>query len=376
MKNSIVILLSFCITSLKAQEIPSFTVSKDRQFHYLTHRKAEALKGDFPFSLYVYKSKKKQCAKNSFQIINEFNKIIKDSLFLKQLDWLQSSVEDSILSKDLYVVLDDFGENPHFLSFYVHQVLKKPIDLISIDCLTRSQPYWSTYLIHELTHYILRKKNLPSWFEEGLAQTIEINLQGSRPLLSINRLKESHKIPDFFIEPKPFKDPLSYGMSFLFVNYLKNHFGGEALLKEMIRSSYSKNFLKETITSIANKDSLNLSSEVKEKFTPLGILRHFAAAFAIGNSKKEFFDIQYWKGFSWSINFPKRKEMIQPMGFRIYSGTRRPFSVNSELEYYQVFHSFEQYQFLPGIERRNRDPLFYLILNPTLKPLPVGGAEF
>ncbi len=362
----------------RAEDIPSYRYNDDRNYFVKTVRSASRLDGTYPFRVYLYDGALKKCdSKKTIKTWFDsafFSKTMEDALSEIHIDYTK------ILSqKKIIVALDAFPEKHSFSSFYINDSSLK-IRMVSFDCQINSLKEWRALLIHELVHALLEDFLLPSWFEEGVAQILENDVGGKRPQQSVEKLHMSSKIPHLLEKSRPLQSSESYGLSFLFVNFIFHHWKGWELfpsILEIAQNGVKTNCPENDFLSMITcdlKNSLEIESIdlfTREKFTQNGIIRFFAAAFAAQSSKKSLLKIPYWKRMKKIPDFISTQEKLLPGDFRVFSGRIRPKLLDTRLEFYQIFTRDKKIQILKGSKPINLKPTLYLIINTTSKEIRI-----
>lgn len=289
----------FATPGFAATEILRPVFTKERQFLVQEAQPAEEIVlSETNIKVLIFKKAQSSCGISTANLQRKMQEMLSPSSSLwKKLDPLFPNSFRMVESQRLQILIDnfsDFGsENPIFASYF----LRRPLEVIGLDCSARAQAYWLPSLAHEITHALLADRNVESWFEEGLAQLIETQAGGQQPELTLNSLAaKAPAVLSVREQRRPLPDRQSYAMSFLFTNYLHAAFGGWAVLREMITSAQSQSSLDGLIAQAAPVVPRGTLLG-PDKMTRAGLLRYFYMSLVMNNSEDKRYKIPGWEGF-------------------------------------------------------------------------------
>jgi hypothetical protein len=153
------------------------------------------------------------------------------------------------------------------------------------------------------------------------AQMVEVNSGGHLPFQSLGRLANAAHLPRFSDESRPLSEAQTYGLVYLFGEYLRSIGGWEliqAFLGYRTRTECESNSFLGSATCRAQAwlKSRDGQWDFAEKMTPQGLLRHFAAAVTLNHPAYRYYRIPLWSGF---LSPPERLEKtlrLAPGDFR------------------------------------------------------------
>jgi hypothetical protein len=222
----------------------------------------------------------------------------------------------------IVIAIDSFGRGRHsFASFAIPDFPEQGEFYIALDCHPISRDYWRHSLAHELTHALNWGRGIPSWADEMAAQMVEVNSGGHLPFQSLGRLANAAQLPRFSDESRPLSEAQTYGLVYLFGEYLRSIGGWEliqAFLGYRTRTECESNSFLGSATCRAQAwlKSRDGQWDFAEKMTPQGLLRHFAAAVTLNHPAYRYYRIPLWSGF---LSPPERLEKtlrLAPGDFR------------------------------------------------------------
>jgi len=229
-----------------------------------------------------------------------------DSALLRELDLLIPGAFHKLKSANLHILIDDTKKrDSRHSAYFLGDYPKKNENAIILGCDLVSQSYWEKSLAHELVHLFLKQHKVPIWLNEGLAQLIEYNLGGIQPELRLKKFQDSALSPGLVDETGLFKDKNSYALSYLFVSYLFDNFGGWNLFIHILENAddrcrseiYWENFACLGQSYLAKKGKLAL----EKRFTEKGLLRFFFIALSLNHPRHSYYHVSKWDGFSGSL---------------------------------------------------------------------------
>ena len=323
---------------------PIFT--QDRKFQILAPARVIKVAAQIPFPVFAFEDSLSQCPLNMAQVSTQLERsFTKGSRLEQALSLLDPQFLDALSHLKVTIVLDDFGgRNEIFRSFYLPNQPEKGDGIIALDCSQQTQEQWESILAHEIVHVLSQDRGLESWFEEGLAQLIEVQSGGNKPWRSAASVKKLNLIPNVFETQRPLPSTESYGLAFLFVKYLESNWGGWPLLSALYHSDYSPvepkegKFL-ELLTSFARKflDQAQYDSHLTAKMTPKGIFQNFVMALMLHRLGHPFYSLPDWPGFSSepASNLPPYP-LEKGQWIRIKPDLNLEKMINSGLEGYRV----------------------------------------
>ena len=217
-----------------------------------------------------------------------------------------------VVAKGVTISLDDFssyaGLHPEYASYFVRT---GDGPLIGLDCSSEiATSYWLPSLAHELTHALFEGSGVESWWEEGIAQTIEAAIGGEQPELTLKHLAGASELPALLETARPIPTQAGYAISYLFVTYLRSVQGGFPALRALADPGAASACAQEPdfISTLACRARAYVSASPAgasrgtgllppEKLTRAGLLRYFYAALTMKNSSEPFYRIPGWEGF-------------------------------------------------------------------------------
>jgi hypothetical protein len=301
------------LSALEAQAetlLPYATFTKDRQFAVLAPRKATPIRGDYPVEVFAYDEALAQCDLTPAQIEGAFAKIFRqDGKLERSLKKLFPEPLAELPKQKRIVLLDAFGPKRHiFRSFFIRDIgeadksAQGPVQLIGLDCSIFVRSDWASLLGHELTHALLTRLNLPSWFDETLAQLIEVEAGGKVPEFTLDAFSQSDKLPPLLDERRPLQGDGSYALTYLFGKYLISRWGGWTTLQAMLGQAHEASEQQDFWTRAAALAQKSLSQRkfpkaLVERATAKGLIRFFAAALVLHSNSEPFYQIPGWRGW-------------------------------------------------------------------------------
>jgi hypothetical protein len=322
-------------------------------------------------SVFVFRSAIQSCALDLDAVRRQINDAFaKDSRVFEALKNISADPESEIAKLHLTFLIDDFGDQrTEYTSFYLRQPTGFSGPVIILDCALASRFYWLPSIAHELTHALLAKYKPEPWFDEGLAQMVEIAAGGFEPMRAEEILRSSEDPPPLFQQDWPLVGHDSYAMMYLFTTYLSANFGGWQTLRAFAGLTDTENCHERdwkaaaTCRARASLTNRNLSN-LAEKMTPDGILRFFAVAMTLNIPSFPMYAIPGWQGF---LSAPKSSvsQSLLPSQFeRVQSidkaspATLEDYLIESDGINFKIRSPREEVT--PSMPNR-----FFLIINPS-----------
>jgi hypothetical protein len=299
-----------------AKLFPYATFTEGRKFVILAPREVEVLHGGNPARLLIYKQAISACGlegKNLASIEAEFTHFFRHGGPLERgLDSIFPDSFDEIKRRSVTIVVDNFGFKRNiFRSFHIAQVEVdgEETQLIALDCSSLARADWLPSLAHELTHALFARRNLPSWFDEALAQLVEREVDGRIPQLNAQAFTRANEIPPLMVDQAPLPSGSTYALAYLFGEYIKSRWGGWETLRAMARTDNRERLQGfDFLTTAARNAQKSLGERrtpdraVIERTTAKGFLRFFAAALAIHSQTQSVYNIPGWRGWQGSLD--------------------------------------------------------------------------
>ncbi|MGZ3773256.1 MAG: hypothetical protein ACXVCY_02185 [Pseudobdellovibrionaceae bacterium] len=323
--------LSLAVFTLNTAKVSAFelfpypTFTGKREFTVLAPREIIPVQTRSSLSVFIFKSAYESCSLNLDEVQKRFDDILNaKGILFNSLANLFSNSQNSIysrLSKKLVIAVDDFGERRGvFNSFFLSEVVDthgSPHSMIVLDCTQMARGYWLPSLAHEITHALFAYEgerhsvDVPdSWFEEGLAELMEVNAGGMQPEMDTHVFAKTSpaNIPTLLETRRPLLSKENYALSYLFVEYLYYRWGGW----EMLRAMTGQNSLSAESPCHSRLDFLDHASclaqnyfsnqsrppALTEKMTRNGLLRYFAVALTLNLSSYPMYSIPGWSGWT------------------------------------------------------------------------------
>lgn len=336
-------------------------------------RSAKLLLQAEQLKIYQFESSSAECMNSGGESAGQIKQLLgpgsPGSNLKKDFTKLMGKAFPLIQKNGLLVFFDRLKDhNISSSAFFLRNYPGRSEPAMLLDCSLINNRYLAPALAHELVHYQFRKENIPSWFEEGLAQTLEFQSGGEHPQNSLSLLSENEKLPSLFDLSRPLRNKLSYPLSFLFLRYLTDQFSavspqGTGLIAAMLDSDpklcsgttweemicRGRNFL---IKAQAPKEQIH-------RFTPKGLLRYFALALTLNHQKFHYYSISDWMGFkNFTQEWPTEGLALGPGQFLRFSVKNFPLQfLNSdkEVEVYRVLSNADSYEIIPHNTKLEKD---------------------
>jgi hypothetical protein len=219
------------------------------------------------------------------------------------------------------VGIDYFGANVSQSSGYFLENQPVPHEhLIVLDCRLFETDEWQARLLHEITHAILKDQSpgLPVWFEEMVAQSVEVAANPEKLNRMVVHLQASHSpmrpeqpTPPTDVLPSPLRAKGSfvgnsrYGLNLLLARYLRAHFAANLALDDdaatrcLTGSQGLRAGLDCWLTHAVTKGSSKLGGVLAGSPTDF-LLKHFYLALMIAQDEprsRGLFAVPGWRGF-------------------------------------------------------------------------------
>jgi hypothetical protein len=265
----------------------------------------------------------------------------------ESLDALFPGSRAQVAARKIRVVIDRFadfsGGNPAFASYFIRLDQRT----IGLDCTLASRAYWLPSLAHEMTHALVDNQMLQSGWEEGLAQFMEHNAGGDVPDLSLATLRLASVLPTVLETRRPLPSHESYGITYAFVSYVYQQFGGWPVLQAMTSANTAGCEAEDFLSRIACRgrrflqQGQGVSTRMirpplgADKMTRAGLLRYFYVALALNDPVVPSYSISGWNGFATIPAIPSVSS-LEPGQAVIFTQLSSLGSLSSELEGYQV----------------------------------------
>lgn len=291
--------------------LPRYGINSDRKFVLRdSSHPAQTLLEHGVVDLFVYQEALTSCPTDWDWLNREVRRVFQSQSNVVRA--LRNLVPDPLAAfhaLNIKVVIDDLGDSrTQFRSFYYPDATSQGLGLIVLDCHSLDSKNFGPTLAHEIAHALLNDKNLESWFDEGIAQSIEVEAGGRIPIdQSSAALRNLSVVPSLF-ENHLLSSHATYGLTFLFVQYLKRNFGGWPMLQAM--SAIGTRRIDSACESEANfyhrivcraeqqGNSLHLGNERHQFLTPTTLLIAFALSLSVGSPGAPFGEVPYWQGFT------------------------------------------------------------------------------
>lgn len=289
-------------------------------------------------------------------------------------------VDERLASTRLFI--DDLSRNRgQHAALYLRDYPTGGESAIILGCELAERGHWPSTLAHELAHMLLEKRDVESWFEEGIAQAIEDEMGGPRPQAGLAKLAASDEIPALMSDKRPVENPLTYPLSFLLVRYLQERYPVPGLISAMIRSASQacpqRAFWARAVCHGQRAlEEAEVPAKAARAFTEEGIFRFFAVALALNHAVHTQYSVSVWKGFAaWGT---AADQELAPWQFRKLRLEDARAFINEEgfkkigkIEAYRVLARRETFKIIPlhdlqaisAIER-GWDEDFVLLVNP------------
>jgi len=342
------------------------------------------LVNSLPVPTYLFQSAVNSCAISEKEVGDAISGILaQDGIVFNSLKQMFTDPAKLLSSLNLSIVVEDFGDMRNtYASFYLSPQQGYSSPYILLDCSQNSRGYWTASLAHELTHALLASQRLDSWFEEGIAQMIEVQAGGYEPKLAVQLLSQQNEIPPLFDLRRPLVGHPIYAHTYLFAKYVASQFGGWETLRAMVGLGDPGNCAinlpgLERATCYGQNSLISRAmNEIAEKMTPGGIFRFFAVAETLNLSSFPLYSIADWTGFS---NAPgSLPAMLGPGQIaRVNPTNVINLPINPQLEAYSVrsdgienFNITSANSAADVIDSTGYSINYYLIINPTSQTLP------
>ncbi len=367
-----------------ADGIPLFPrpyVDHDRTFSIGKPSEIFSVEANSSFNVAIFKSAQKSCSVNLDKLNDTFTKLLsQDSTIFSTLDQLIDHSYETANKLSLNILIEDLGEGrKEFSSIYLPRVKGVNGPVIVLDCAVASQMFWQSSLAHELTHALLHRYNVDSWFDEGVAQMMETQAGGIQPEYRISQFSSARENPTLLELRHPFPSGDAYAFSYLFFKYLHAQFGGWGTLQAMVGldgndspCDWNPEFFKKSLCHAQRylRDTTDLS-QLAEKMTPKGILRFFSVAMTMANEDVPIYSIPGWNGYSQ----PLKQKKVKPYSF-VGIKNRPSHPLDPRLETYVILKSGIDFQIKPlaESEAEGAKDLFnktLLIINPTSQEISI-----
>jgi hypothetical protein len=294
---------------------PKALIDDQKQIEFSEAEATEKLSMDFPGEIFVFKDAAVSCDLDLERVTFKIQEALKpDGLAVGAISRLVDAPLAQIGPLHLKIFISDFGKSRAiYRSLYLPEVPGVGA-AIFVDCSLAAQLLWTSTLAHELTHAILNKSQLESWFEEGLAQSVEVAAGGAQPFVSAGLLQAAGELPALRDLRRPLPTGAPYGMSFLFARYLLTRFGGWATLSAMIQPDGpcgSEGTFETTVCRARNYLTAKLQRpDLAEIMTPAGILRYFAVAVSLDTPYYSLYQIPGWMGLDADKHYAPVKSLL------------------------------------------------------------------
>jgi len=278
-------------------------------------------------------------------------------------------------------------------AFFLRNYPGRSEPALLLDCSLINSHYLAPAIAHELVHYQFRKENIPSWFEEGVAQTLEFQRGGEHPQNSLISLSAASEFPSIFDMSRPLKSQLSYPLSFLFVRYLTDQFSSRGdshtssgLIAAMLnpdRKLCAGTFWEQMICQgRIYLTKTKAPPEQIRRFTAKGLLRYFALALTLNHQKFPYYQISDWMGSkSDDRDWAPKDLVLAPGQFIKFSAKNFPEhfkNPDSDVEVYRILSNKDSFEVIPhgtksALEVENLKALrnfrkdFILVINTSLE---------
>lgn len=318
------------------------------------------------YSLSMFSNLPPKCASIQEKARTDFGRFLQpDSALFQELNLLIPNAFRELKKANLHIFIDEINAvTPEHSAYFIANYPKKSENAVILGCDQISQSYWEKSLAHELTHLLLRNHKIPTWFNEGLAQLVEHNLGGIQPELRLRRFQDATLIPALEGEAGLFKNKNSYGLSYLLVSYLFEHFGGWDLFSYILGNTNSRcrsEVFWETL--ICQGQSFLAGSGQDKKFTEKGLLRFFAIALSLNHPKYPLYQITKWGGFTTSPGeAPLGLLKVGPAQVFLFDSasfvTKKLTKGSKHLEIYRVVADDQRFQIFPLSHSKNALSVF------------------
>lgn len=161
----------------------------------------------------------------------QIRKQLKEALSIGNFNDTLSNVDPSwrqrLMQQNTIVLFDDLSFSRSRHRMYFHRFLAERYSLIWVDCrsLQGDSIALGAGLAHEFTHILLLDREVPTWFNEGVAQLAEVEAGGRVPVQMFEDLRNAQVVPGLFIQ-EPFYSKKLYGFTYLFARFLYQYYGG------------------------------------------------------------------------------------------------------------------------------------------------------
>jgi hypothetical protein len=280
---------------------PKPYIDQEGHFGFASREDAVEVQGaEIP--TWLFQSAAQSCSLDLSSLRDSIHHLVKEgSPTLIALGNLVPDPLQEIENLKLKILIDDFGEGREkYTSFFLPSWEDDPTHFIILDCGPTSQRYWQASLAHELTHALMVTQNLEIWFEEGLAQMVEIRAGGFQPDRAEESFKSVAQVPPLFNLQRPLIGHDIYALTYLFDQYVFSRFGGWETLKAMagIGTACNGSSWYERATCQGAQSLLSRGlNDLAEKMTPEGLFRFFAVALTLNDSDFPLYSIPGWTGF-------------------------------------------------------------------------------
>jgi hypothetical protein len=330
-KQTIMALLfsgAFAVCAFADQtQFPHPSFSQSGRFTIGPPQPVESLKIDGVSAAYIFSRAKASCALDSVLTQQRLQSAI-DQWAIPSTKKIFPNIKDTLQQKDLTILIDDLGDlKSIFSAFFVRLDPQSNKHAIVLDCSAVSQRLWGPTLAHEFTHLMLEDKNIDAWLEEGIAQLAEKDAASAKIELTLSHLSESKKIPLLHDPRKVIHGNDSYGISYLFANYILQNFGTWDGIRALLEidtdclsetSDFSRRIC--SLKSFAqSSDALKSKSNI---LTPKGVSRYFALALILNDPKFRLASLEDWVGFK-NLDLVSRDE-INEREFMTFSASQTP----------------------------------------------------
>lgn len=281
---------------------------------------------------------------------------------------------------DLSVFLDDLGaQKIQHSALFLRDYPTPGASAIVLNCDPSARKYWAHSVAHELSHFQMAHMNVDSWYEEGVAQLIELESGGIQPTLSVEKLaRTTEPLPALLENSRPLGNLLSYPMSLLFLRYISDQFGGDAVIYEMIKDTSSSceqsQFWARAVCRgakyvEARKDLANK----KMRFTEKGLIRYFAVALGMNHSSDKVYSISDWSGFYGRPRFESGPMSGGKIAFLTTNQFRKSeIQPSQDIEIYRLQSSDSTFQIFPFSQMFSSDAEKGELRNSTDSVLVIG----
>jgi hypothetical protein len=225
------------------------------------------------------------------------------------------SPQENLAAKNIKVLIGELPRRDLFQSMYVPAEHHGEESLIYIDCSQASMAYWPATLAHEFTHALLHDNNIPSWLEEGLAQSAELRAGGQNPRDALRKLSVFQGALQAFSTERPFSNQNSYPLALLLTSYLESNFGSNFFVG--LSNVDPGDSMAAVVAQLRDLPSVQSHSSraAQNILTRNGLIRYFAVALTLNSTTYSYYQVPGWPGFQSPPRAAHAGTVIKPGAF-------------------------------------------------------------